>query len=62
MDVLSTPSFNKDVSKIKDGKLTGRIIQIIKVMRSAASIYEVSGVKNYQVLQMLTELELQTID
>lgn len=45
MDVLSTPSFNKDVSKIKDGKLTGRIVQVIKDMQSAASIYEVSGVK-----------------
>jgi mRNA interferase RelE/StbE len=45
MLVLSTPSFNKDVSKIKDAKLTGRIEQVIKNMQSAGSIPEIGGVK-----------------
>lgn len=45
MLVLSTPSFNKDISKIKDGKLAGRIAQVIGKMREYNNISEISGVK-----------------
>ena len=45
MLVLSTPSFNKDISKIKDRKLTARIENAIKKMQSADKISDVSGVK-----------------
>ena len=45
MLVLSTPSFNKDISKIKDGKLKARIEGVIKNMQSVNDISDISGVK-----------------
>jgi mRNA interferase RelE/StbE len=45
MLVLSTPSFNKDVSKIKDGKLAARVERIIGKMQSAGNISEIGGVE-----------------
>lgn len=45
MVVVSTPSFNKDISKIKEPKVTARIEQVIRKMQDAANIAEISGVK-----------------
>ncbi len=45
MQILSTPSFNKDVSKIKDRKIAVQIEQIITKIQSAKSISEIGGIK-----------------
>lgn len=45
MLVVSTPSFNKDVSKLNDGKLAARIGEVIRKMQSANNISEISGIK-----------------
>lgn len=45
MLVLSTPSFNKDISRIKDSKLAARITQVIQRMQLAGNISDLGGVK-----------------
>ncbi len=45
MIVVSTPSFNKDIGKIKDKLLASRIEQVILKLQKAENISEVSGLK-----------------
>jgi mRNA interferase RelE/StbE len=45
MLVHSTPSFNKDISKIKDRKLANRIEQILRHMETVKSVADIPGIK-----------------
>lgn len=45
MFVVSTPSFNKDISKIKDKAVAKRVEQTIIKMQSVGTISELPGVK-----------------
>ena len=45
MLVVSTPSFNKDIGKIKDKILASRIEQIILEIQLADNITEIGGLK-----------------
>lgn len=45
MLVVSTPSFNKDISKLKDGALATRIEHLIQKMQAVNNISELSGIK-----------------
>ena len=45
MLVVSTPSFNKDIGKIKDKILASRIEQIILKIQLADNISEIGGLK-----------------
>ncbi len=44
MVVLSSPSFHKDISKIKDRKIAGLIEQVIAKMLAAENLSEIGGV------------------
>ena len=45
MKVVSTVSFNKDVARIKDKRVAGRIESVLKKLESVKSLSEVAGVK-----------------
>ncbi len=45
MLVVSTPSFNKDISKIKDSALARRVEHIIRALQSAHHLSEIKGIK-----------------
>ena len=45
MLVVSTPSFNKDISKIKDKNLAYRVEQIILKIQLADNISEIGSLK-----------------
>jgi mRNA interferase RelE/StbE len=45
MLVLTTNSFNKDISKIKDKKVTTKIEQAIRKMETVNAVSELAGVK-----------------
>jgi len=45
MLVVSTPSFNKDISKIKDSALARRVEHIIRALKSAHHLSEIKGIK-----------------
>ncbi len=45
MLVLSTPSFDKDISKIKDVRIAKRIEQVIGKIQSVKNISDINGIK-----------------
>ncbi len=45
MLVVATPSFNKDISKLKDGAIAARLEKIILRMQQVESVSELSSVK-----------------
>jgi mRNA interferase RelE/StbE len=45
MLVQSTPSFDKDISKIKDALLAARIEKVIRKMQVTDNVFEISGIK-----------------
>ena len=45
MRVYSTPSFNKDISKLRDAKLAAQVERIILKMQAAEQIQDIAGVK-----------------
>ena len=44
MLVVATPSFNKDISKLKDGDIAARLERIILRMQQVDSVSELSSV------------------
>jgi len=45
MVVFTTNSFNKDISKIKDKKVSAKIEQIIRKMETVNTVSEIAGIK-----------------
>jgi len=45
MVVYTTNSFNKDISKIKDKKITAKIEQVMRKMETVSAVSEIAGIK-----------------
>jgi len=45
MVVYTTNSFNKDISKIKNKKITAKIEQVMRKMETVSAVSEIAGIK-----------------